>query len=43
MPEGDALGEFYAINGKVARDLTGKIYPRELLERVYRILGRPCP
>ena len=43
MPEGDDLQAFYAVNGKVARDLTGQIYPRELLERVYRILGRPCP
>ena len=43
IPEGEALKEFYGINGKVARSLTGEIYPRELLERVYLILGRPCP
>ena len=43
MPTGDDLRAFYAVNGKVARDLTGQIYPKELLERVYQILGRPCP
>ena len=43
MPKGEALKEFYEINGKVAGNLTDKFYPRNLLERVYLILGRPCP
>jgi len=43
IPEGEALKEFYDVNGKVARNLTGESYPKELLEKVYLILGRPCP
>jgi TRAP-type C4-dicarboxylate transport system substrate-binding protein len=41
IPSGVALEEFYVIHSQVARKLTGKIYPREVLERVYRILKRP--
>ncbi len=40
-PKGKDLGEFYAVHDRVARKLTGKIYPKELLERVYTILNRP--
>ncbi len=40
MPKGGALDEFYAVHDKVARLLTNKIYPKELLERVYKILNR---
>ena len=39
-PSGDALKQFYSIHDQVARNLTGKIYPKDLLDRVYRILGR---
>jgi len=39
-PSGDALKQFYSIHDQVARKLTGKIYPKDLLDRVYRILGR---
>jgi TRAP-type C4-dicarboxylate transport system substrate-binding protein len=41
IPSGPTLEEFYAIHGQVARKLTGKIYPREVLERLYKILKRP--
>jgi len=41
VPTGEDLAEFYKIHDTVARNLTGKIYPKELLERVYAILGRP--
>ena len=41
IPSGVTLEEFYVIHAQVARKLTGKIYPREVLERVYRILKRP--
>jgi TRAP-type C4-dicarboxylate transport system substrate-binding protein len=37
-PEGEALAQFHAIRAVVARKLTGEIYPKELLDRVYRIL-----
>jgi TRAP-type C4-dicarboxylate transport system substrate-binding protein len=40
MPKAGALDEFYAVHDKVARSLTNKIYPKELLERVYKILNR---
>ena len=40
IPTGQALEEFYSVHDRVAKKLTGKIYPRELLERVYTILGR---
>ncbi|MFH1243805.1 MAG: TRAP transporter substrate-binding protein DctP [Pseudomonadota bacterium] len=40
MPKGEALKEFYAVHVKVAEHLTNKIYPKELLERVYKILNR---
>jgi TRAP-type C4-dicarboxylate transport system substrate-binding protein len=40
IPTGLALEEFYSVHDKVAKNLTGEIYPKELLERVYTILGR---
>jgi TRAP-type C4-dicarboxylate transport system substrate-binding protein len=39
-PVGKDLAEFYGIHDRVAQALSGKVYPRELLERVYMILGR---
>ncbi len=39
--EGEARKPFYAIHTEVARKLAGKIYPEELLLRVYQILNRP--
>lgn len=39
-PTGEDLQAFYRIHDQVARDLTGRLYPRELLDRVYRLLGR---
>ena len=41
VAEGRDLAEFYAIHERVARKLTGKIYPKAVLERVYKILNRP--
>ncbi|MEW6664292.1 MAG: TRAP transporter substrate-binding protein DctP [Thermodesulfobacteriota bacterium] len=40
MPAGADLKEFYAVHDRVARGLAGKVYPQEVLERVYGILGR---
>ncbi len=39
-PSGPRLHEFYDVHDKVAERLSGELYPRELLERVYRILRR---
>jgi TRAP-type transport system periplasmic protein len=39
--EGEARKPFYAIHTKVAKKLAGKIYPEDLLIRVYEILKRP--
>jgi TRAP-type C4-dicarboxylate transport system substrate-binding protein len=39
-PTGAALAQFYHIHDTVARNLTGKLYSKELLDRVYAILGR---
>jgi TRAP-type C4-dicarboxylate transport system substrate-binding protein len=41
VPSGHDLDEFYNIHGKVAKDMTGTIYPQEVLNRVYDILKRP--
>ena len=38
---GDDRNPFYAIHTEVAQKLAGKIYPEELLLRVYQILNRP--
>ena len=40
VPEGKALEQFHAIRAVVARKLIGKIYPKELLDRVYLILKK---
>ena len=40
-PSGPSLNEFYKIHEQVARKLTDKIYPKEVLEQVYNILKRP--
>jgi len=40
VPEGKALEQFHAIRAVVAQKLTGEIYPKELLDRVYLILRR---
>ena len=41
VPSGSSLNEFYKIHEQVARKLTDKIYPKEVLEQVYNILKRP--
>lgn len=41
MPTGKDLEEFYRVHDKVAQKLAGKVYPREILEQVYKILNRP--
>jgi TRAP-type C4-dicarboxylate transport system substrate-binding protein len=38
IPSGPDLQEFYKVHDRVATALAGQIYPRELLERVYKIL-----
>jgi TRAP-type transport system periplasmic protein len=40
-PDREELDRFYAIRDVVARKLTGEIYPKELLDRVYQILNEP--
>jgi TRAP-type C4-dicarboxylate transport system substrate-binding protein len=39
-PSGADLKAFYNVHDRVAQNLAGKIYPRELLNRVYEILKR---
>jgi len=39
-PSGSDLDEFRNIHDRVAGNLTGVIYPKEVLERVYGLLGR---
>ncbi len=41
VPEKEDLQNFYSIHNQVAQGLCGKMYPRELLDRVYQILKRP--
>ncbi|HKI50223.1 MAG TPA: hypothetical protein VKA69_12900, partial [Desulfobacteria bacterium] len=41
IPSEEARKPFYRTHEKVARKLTGSIYPEELLLRVYQILNRP--
>ena len=41
MPSEEARKPFYSTHEKVARKLTGRIYPEELLLKVYQILNRP--
>jgi TRAP-type C4-dicarboxylate transport system substrate-binding protein len=40
MPSGEVLAEFYKIHDAVAQKLTGEVYPKEILDRVYKILKR---
>lgn len=40
VPSGQDLDEFYNIHDRVAKNLTGTIYPKEVLNRVYDILTR---
>lgn len=39
-PEGADLKEFYKVHDRVAQALTGKVYPKEVLDRVYDILKK---
>lgn len=41
MPEGRDLREFYSVHDKVAKALAGKVYPKKILDQVYKILNRP--
>jgi len=38
VPTGNALKEFYSIHARVADELVGKIFPKEILNRVYTLL-----
>jgi TRAP-type C4-dicarboxylate transport system substrate-binding protein len=40
MPSEADLQDFYRVHERVAQALAGDIYPKELLDRVYEILGR---
>ncbi|MBW1862064.1 MAG: TRAP transporter substrate-binding protein DctP [Deltaproteobacteria bacterium] len=40
MPTESDLRDFYRVHDQVAKRLTGKIYPKELLDRVYSILKK---
>ncbi len=42
-PEGKALAEFEAVGDGVAKKLTGELYPKTLLDRVYQILKESNP
>lgn len=39
-PTGGELQEFYRIHGQVAKSLSGRLYPQQILDRVYEILDR---
>jgi TRAP-type C4-dicarboxylate transport system substrate-binding protein len=41
MPDDADLKDFYKVHDQVARALTGKMYPEDILDRVYGILKRP--
>ncbi len=41
LPSEADLKDFYKVHDKVAEELSGKMYPKELLDRVYGILKRP--
>jgi TRAP-type C4-dicarboxylate transport system substrate-binding protein len=38
LPTGADLDAFYAVHDRVAKKLTGEVYPKEVLDRVYAIL-----
>jgi len=40
-PSGSDLEDFYGIHDQVAQRLTDKIYPKEILNRIYGLLKRP--
>jgi TRAP-type C4-dicarboxylate transport system substrate-binding protein len=40
VPVGQDLAEFYRIHEKVAKNLTGTVYPKKVLKQVYDILKR---
>ncbi len=40
MPQGAALDEFRSLHTKVAQELTGTVFPEELLNKVYYILEK---
>lgn len=40
MPRGNDLEDFYSVHDRVAKRLAGRIYPQELLERIYEILAK---
>ena len=40
MPPEQERKEFFKVHDRVATDLAGKIYPQELLERVYRLIKK---
>jgi len=40
MPEGRILNEFYKVHDRVAQALTGKVYPKEVLDRCHDILKK---
>jgi len=40
VPKGKALEQFHAVGDVVARKLTGQLYPKSLLDRVYQILKK---
>lgn len=40
IPPDDELARFYRVHDPVAKDLTEKIYPKELLDKVYDILDK---
>jgi len=40
LPQGNELAEFYKVHDLVARHFAGDLYPQDLLDRLYRILGR---
>jgi len=41
IPTGTDLDEFYNVHGKVAKELTDRVFPKEVLDRVYKLLGGP--
>ncbi len=41
MPNDTDLRDFYKVHNQVAKALTGTLYPKDILDRVYGILKRP--
>jgi TRAP-type C4-dicarboxylate transport system substrate-binding protein len=39
IPDQPELENFYTVHDSVAQELSGEVYPKELLERIYSILG----